>query len=136
MKPIQGHHLIKPEDLSRLPSNLMRISNADYLESTGSENFGAAHRFYVLTTKPGFEMRGAEKLVFVRDETAGFQRDAEVSGLLVRDDRAGVTIGFQKLPDHFVKRDGVRAGQINHAVQRSVTAMSARAVAMLRNRNK
>jgi len=41
MKPIQGYHLIKPEDLSWRPSNLMRILNADYLERTGSENMGA-----------------------------------------------------------------------------------------------
>lgn len=55
-------------------------------------------------------MRGAKKLVFVRDSAAVFQRYAEVSGLLVRDDRAGVTIGFQKVPDHLVERDGIRAG--------------------------
>jgi hypothetical protein len=28
MKPIQGYHLIKPDDLSWRPSNLMRIPNA------------------------------------------------------------------------------------------------------------
>ena len=63
-------------------------------------------------------MRGAKARVFIRNEAALFQRDAEISGLLVSDDRAGVTIGFQKLPDHFVERNGFRAGQINHAVQR------------------
>ena len=36
-----GYHLIRPEDLSWRPSNLMRIPNADYLERTGSENLGA-----------------------------------------------------------------------------------------------
>ena len=41
MKPIQGHHLIKPEDLFWRFSNLMKIPNADYLERTGSENLGA-----------------------------------------------------------------------------------------------
>jgi hypothetical protein len=41
MKAIQGYHLIKPEDLSWRPSNLMRIPNADYLERTGSENLSA-----------------------------------------------------------------------------------------------
>ena len=40
-KLIQGYHLIKPEDLSWRPSNLMKIPNADYLERTGSENLGA-----------------------------------------------------------------------------------------------
>ncbi|MDD5199398.1 MAG: cupin domain-containing protein [Terrimicrobiaceae bacterium] len=41
MKPIQGCHLIHPEDLAWRPSNLMKIPNADYLERTGSENLGA-----------------------------------------------------------------------------------------------
>ena len=41
MKAIQGYHLIKPEDLSWRPSNLMRIPNADFLERTGSENLSA-----------------------------------------------------------------------------------------------
>ncbi len=41
MKAIEGYFLIKPEELFWRPSNLMRIPNADYLERTGSENFGA-----------------------------------------------------------------------------------------------
>lgn len=41
MKPLQGFHLIKPEDLFWRPSNLMKIPNADYLERTGSENLAA-----------------------------------------------------------------------------------------------
>lgn len=41
MKPIQGYHLIKPDDLHWRPSNLMKIPNADFLERTGSENMGA-----------------------------------------------------------------------------------------------
>jgi len=41
MKAIEGYHLIKPEDLSWRPSNLMQIPNADYLERTGRENLGA-----------------------------------------------------------------------------------------------
>ena len=40
MNPIQGNHLIKPEDLSWRPSNLMRIPNADYLERTEREALG------------------------------------------------------------------------------------------------
>ena len=36
-----SYQLIKPEDLSWRPSNLMRIPNADYLERTGSEKMGA-----------------------------------------------------------------------------------------------
>ena len=41
MKPMDGYFLIKPEDLAWRLSNLMKISNADFLERTGSENLGA-----------------------------------------------------------------------------------------------
>jgi len=41
MNAIDGYHLIKPEDLSWRPSNLMCIPNADFLERTGSQNLGA-----------------------------------------------------------------------------------------------
>lgn len=41
MKSITGYHLIKPDDLTWRPSNLMRIPNADFLERTGSEILGA-----------------------------------------------------------------------------------------------
>src|SRR5712675_390812 len=41
MKPIDGYFLIKPEDLFWRPSNMMKIPNADFLERTKSEIFGA-----------------------------------------------------------------------------------------------
>src|SRR5690348_9283580 len=41
MNPIQGYHLIRPDDLHWRKSNLMRIPNADFLERTGSENLSA-----------------------------------------------------------------------------------------------
>ena len=41
MKAIDGYFLIKPEDLSWRPSNLMKIPNADFLERTKSEILGA-----------------------------------------------------------------------------------------------
>jgi mannose-6-phosphate isomerase-like protein (cupin superfamily) len=41
MKPIQGYHLIKPEDLQWRLSNMMRIPNADFLERTKSELLSA-----------------------------------------------------------------------------------------------
>lgn len=41
MKPVQGFHLITPDDLQWRPSSLMQIPNADYLERTGSKNLGA-----------------------------------------------------------------------------------------------
>jgi len=49
MKPIEGYHLIKPDDLAWRPSNMMRIPNADFLERTGSMNLGA--RFWRLPPK-------------------------------------------------------------------------------------
>ena len=41
MKPIEGHYLIRPEDLHWRPSNLMKIPNADFLERTKSQSLGA-----------------------------------------------------------------------------------------------
>src|ERR1700744_5018719 len=41
MKSINGHCLIRPEDLFWRPSNLMKIPNPDYLERTGREWLGA-----------------------------------------------------------------------------------------------
>lgn len=41
MNPIDGFRLIRPDDLTWRPSNLMRIPHADYLERTGTEILGA-----------------------------------------------------------------------------------------------
>ena len=41
MEPIDGYFLIKPEDLSWRPSNMMKIPSADFLERTKSEILGA-----------------------------------------------------------------------------------------------
>jgi len=41
MKPIEGFYLIRPEDLTWRPSNLMKIPNADFLDRTKSEQMGA-----------------------------------------------------------------------------------------------
>lgn len=49
MKPIEGFHLVTPDDLHWRPSNLMKIPNADILERTGSENLSA--RFWRLPPK-------------------------------------------------------------------------------------
>jgi hypothetical protein len=40
MKPIQGYHLIKPEDLSWQTSRMMQIPNADFLERTMNRRNG------------------------------------------------------------------------------------------------
>ena len=70
MKPIQGYHLIKPDDLHWRPSNLMRITNADYLERTGSENMGA--RLWRLPPKSANTLHKhirAEEFYFVLEGT-------------------------------------------------------------------
>ena len=41
MKPIQGYHLITPDDLQWRLSNMMKIPNADFLEPTKSELLSA-----------------------------------------------------------------------------------------------
>ena len=46
MKAIDGYFLIKPDDLTWRPSNMMRIPNADFLERSGSQILGA--RFWRL----------------------------------------------------------------------------------------
>jgi len=70
MKPIQGYHLIKPDDLHWRPSNLMQIPNADYLERTGSENIGA--RLWRLPPKSANTLHKhlrAEEFYFVLEGT-------------------------------------------------------------------
>jgi mannose-6-phosphate isomerase-like protein (cupin superfamily) len=70
MKPIEGYHLIKPDDLHWRPSNLMRIPNADYLERTGSENIGA--RLWRLPPKSANTLHKhirAEEFYFVLEGT-------------------------------------------------------------------
>ena len=70
MKPIQGYHQIKPEDLHWRPSNLMKIPNADYLERTGSENMGA--RLWRLPPKSANTLHKhirAEEFYFVLEGT-------------------------------------------------------------------
>ena len=62
--------------------------------------------------KPVREMAGTEQRVFlVRDQAALLQRRAEVAGLLVRHDRAGIVMRHEVLADDLVKRESVGAGQ-------------------------
>src|SRR5438046_10662945 len=75
-------------------------------------------------------MGGAEtRRSSVRDEAAVFQRYAEVRGLLVRDDGAGVTIGLQKLPHDFVERDCIGPARSTMRFIGSATATLARTAA-------
>jgi hypothetical protein len=61
MKPIQGCHLIKPDDLHWRTSNLMKIPNADYLDRTGSESIGAPEELEFL---PGAKARPDMSLIY------------------------------------------------------------------------
>ena len=74
MKPVQGYHLITPDDLSWRPSHLMKIPNADYLERTGSENLGA--RLWRLPPRSANTLHKhlrAEELYFVLEGTGRLQ---------------------------------------------------------------
>lgn len=70
LKLIDGYHLIKPEDLTWRPSNLMRVPNADILERTGSEVLGA--RLWRLPPKSANTLHRhirAEEFYFVLEGT-------------------------------------------------------------------
>lgn len=67
---MHGFYLIKPDELSWRPSNLMKISNADYLERTGSEKLGA--RLWRLPPKSANTLHKhvrAEEFYFVLEGT-------------------------------------------------------------------
>jgi mannose-6-phosphate isomerase-like protein (cupin superfamily) len=94
MKPIQGYHLIKSEDLFWRPSNLMKIPNADFLERTGSENLGA--RLWRLLPKSANTLHKhirAEEFYFVLEGTGRMRVGHETltvpkyGGVLVRADQ-------------------------------------------------
>ena len=83
MKPIQGYHLIKPEDLSWRPSNLMKIPNADFLERTGSENLGARLWRYPPNSAGTFHKHiRAEEFYFLSCDAAAPRRVAVRSAAL------------------------------------------------------
>jgi mannose-6-phosphate isomerase-like protein (cupin superfamily) len=70
MQSNEGFQLIRPEDLSWRPSNLMQIPNADYLERTGSEHLGA--RLWRLPPKSANTLHKhirAEEFYFVLEGT-------------------------------------------------------------------
>ena len=69
--------------------------------------------------KPVREMAGTEqRILTVRDQAALLERRAEVAGLLVRDDRAGIVLCREVLADDLVKRESVGAGEFNGSIQR------------------
>ncbi len=103
MKPIQGHHLIRPEDLFWRPSNLMKIPNADYLERTGSENIGA--RLWRLPPRSANTLHKhmrAEEFYFVLEGTGRMR----VGGTTLTVPRyGGVLVGPEELRQVFNDTD-------------------------------
>jgi len=95
MKPFQGYHLIKPEDLHWRASNLMKIPNADFLERTGSENLGA--RLWRLPSKSANTLHKhirAEEFYFVLE---GVGRMRVGAGTLTVPKYGGALVGPDQL---------------------------------------
>lgn len=103
MKPIAGYHLIKPDDLSWRPSNIMKIPNADYLERTASELLGA--RLWRLPPRSANTLHRhirTEEFYFVLEGT-GRLRVGEVTLTVPR--HGGVLIGPEQLRQVFNDTD-------------------------------
>jgi mannose-6-phosphate isomerase-like protein (cupin superfamily) len=103
MKPIEGYHLIAPEDLSWRLSNLMRIPNADFLERTGSENLGA--RLWRLPPKSANTLHKhvrAEEFYFVLE---GVGRMRVGGKTLTVPKHGGVLVGPEQLRQVFNDSD-------------------------------
>ena len=80
MKPIDGYFLIRPEDLCWAPSNMTKISNADFLERTRSEILGA--RLWRLPTGSANTLHKhhrAEEFYFVVEGTSRIRVDQEMA---------------------------------------------------------
>lgn len=79
MKPIDGHFLIQPDDLSWQTSRLMKIPFADLLERTGSEILGARlWRFPPKSANTLHRHIKAEEFYFVLEGTGRIRVDGEV----------------------------------------------------------
>ena len=66
--------------------------------------------------KPVCEMTGTEQRVFARDQATLLKRRAEVAGLLIPYDLAGIVVCHEVLAHNLVKRESVGAGQFNGSV--------------------
>jgi mannose-6-phosphate isomerase-like protein (cupin superfamily) len=103
MNPIQGYHLIKPEDLNWRPSNLMKIPNADYLERTGSENMGARlWRMPPMSSNTLHKHLRAEEFYFVLEGTGRLRVGGET---LTVPTYGGVLVGPDQLRQVFNDTD-------------------------------
>jgi mannose-6-phosphate isomerase-like protein (cupin superfamily) len=103
MKAIDGYFLIKPEDLTWRPSNLMKIPNADFLERTGSEIMGA--RFWRLPPKSANTLHRhpkMEEFYFVVEGTGRMRIDDET---ITVPKHGGVLVGPERLRQVFNDTD-------------------------------
>jgi hypothetical protein len=98
MKAVQGYYLIKPEDLSWRPSNLMKIPNADYLERTGSENLGAAQAVAAEEREHGAQAHPRGGVLFcARRRGPHARRRQNVDRAEIRGDLRNVVFGRVKI---------------------------------------
>src|SRR5512132_1169097 len=68
--------------------------------------------------KPVCEMAGTEQRILARDKAPLFKRRAEVAGLFVRNDRAGIVMRPEVFAHDLVKRNSVWACDLNGSIQR------------------
>jgi mannose-6-phosphate isomerase-like protein (cupin superfamily) len=103
MNPIDGYFLIKPEELSWRPSNMMRIPNADFLERTGSEILGARlWRFPPRSANTLHKHVLAEEFYFVVQGTGRIRVGEET---LTVPQHGGILVGPQSLRQVFNDTD-------------------------------
>jgi|ERR1700722_8654559 len=103
MKPIDGYFLIKPEDLTWRPSNMMRIPNADFLERTKSELLGARlWRFPPKSANTLHKHRRAEEFYFVIEGVGRIRIDDET---ITVPKHGGVLVGPNQLRQVFNDTD-------------------------------
>lgn len=103
MKPIQGYHLIKPDDLTWQTSRMMKIPNADFLERTGSENLSA--RFWRYPAKSAGTLHKhirQEEFYFVLEGTGRMRVGDET---LTVPKHGGVLVGPDQLRQVFNDTD-------------------------------
>jgi mannose-6-phosphate isomerase-like protein (cupin superfamily) len=99
MKAIDGYFLITPDDLAWRPSNMMRISNADFLERSGSQLLGA--RLWRLPPRSANTLHKhvrAEEFYFVVEGVGRIRVGEET---LTVPQRGGILVGPQLLRQVF-----------------------------------
>src|SRR5205814_893839 len=67
--------------------------------------------------KPVCEMAGTKKRILARDQATLFKRGAEVAGLLVRYDGAGIVMRHKVFAHELVERESIRCGNLNGSIQ-------------------